>query len=383
MNYPGGSHGVRVVFAFAAAILMLGACQRAPDQPADAVHEARVLTFTEAFRIGDEAAGDTVLLANILGIAVDSKGLVFVTDTGFMGIRLFTSDGVHMANIGREGRGPGEFLGPPSIRTGPGDSLYAWDFRARRLSILSPKDQSFVASLSLESHASTLLVPFVFLGAVDIGFIFLFLPAYGPGSEAPGSRFEQVRLVDWNGRVVYDSVAHLPTQEGLVIATENTVSVGTLPYAVGPHFALSTEQVLYFGSNNAIRITGLAFQGSNQLEIAVPYTPVPVTDTERDSLIANTSQEFRELLRERLPEIKPAFTALLPDDEGNLWIELTQQLGEEAKTWLVVDRSGRVAGRASVPQNVRLRVVRGNRAYGTTRDEQTQSPMVVAWDISS
>ena len=386
MQNLGRSQRVQGLITLAVAMFVLGACQRASNQSSDEGdlgHVQGTITLTEAFRIGDEAAGDTVLFGNIRSIAVDSKGLLYVTDSGFKGVRMFSIDGMPVAEIGREGRGPGEFVRPPSIYAGPGDSLYAWDFQAMRLSVFSPQDQSFVSSLTPESPGDVRLVPYVFLGATDLGILFQYSPAYSPGSEDPGSRHEQVRLVDWNGTVVDDSVAYLPIPEVLVIATDNSVSAMSLPHGVRPHFALSVDQVLYFGLNDAIRIAGVSFQAQKKLEITIPHSPVSLTDSERDTLIANTHEKFRATLRAQLPDVKPAFSRIMPAEDGHLWIELAQRVGEESKTWLVVDQKGIVVGTAKVPQNTWLRVVRGGRVYGTTYEEETGAPIMVAWDIST
>ena len=101
----------------------------------------------------------------------------------------------------------------------------------------------------------------------------------------------------------------------------------------------------------------------------------------REQTIAEVSDDFHGLLRERLPAVKPVFSRLVPDDAGRLWIELTQREGEESRTWLIVDDAGIEIARASVPENVRLRVVQGSRAYGTMTDEATGAPIVAAWDI--
>ena len=126
-----------------AAVQFIGACQPAEDQPGSL--QTSVLALKEAYRIGDEAAGDSVLLGAVRGLAVDSRGQLYITDSGFEGIRVYSFDGVQVDQIGREGRGPGEFARTPTMQIGVGDSLYAWDSYAGQLSIFAPHDHSFVS----------------------------------------------------------------------------------------------------------------------------------------------------------------------------------------------------------------------------------------------
>ena len=361
------------------AVQFIGACQPAEDQPGSL--QTSVLALKEAYRIGDETAGDSVLLGAVRGLAVDSRGQLYITDSGFDGIRVYSLDGVQVDQIGREGRGPGEFARTPTMRIGPGDSLYAWDSYAGQLSIFAPHDHSFVSRLAVGLSESDRLYPTEFLAATSRGFLFRYSPFFSPGSDELSSKHVRVKLVDSNGTIVDESVAELPPREGLAIATGTSVTAYGLPFAVSPHFAIGSTQVLYYGSDDAIRIASLSLQGTNRGEFTVPISPIPLTDAEREQTIAEAPDDFHGLLRERLPAIKPAFSRLVPDDAGRLWIELTQREGEESRTWLIVDDAGIEIARASVPENVRLRVVQGSRAYGTMTDEATGAPIVAAWDI--
>ena len=386
MTHTATPHKSRAAAILSVVVLAAGTCRCAGDlRPSEsgASPEANVLSLTEVFRVGDETAGDSLLLGTIRDMAVDSKGRLYVTESGFRPIRLFSRDGALVANIGQEGSGPGEFLATPSVQVGPGDSLYTWDYMTRRLSTFSPLDHSPASMMSPRLSDSGEFYPAEFLGVTNRGILFRYAAFAMSASEYLGGRVELVNLLGWDGAIVLDSIAQLPSRIDLFVETENSAVHGTLPFAVGPHFAVSADQVLYYGLDDSIHITGVPLQGNDALEFAVSHTPVPVTDAERYTLIADALDELRDMLRARLPEIKPAFTRLIPDDKGHLWIELTQRLGEETKTWLVVNQSGLVAGRTSVPQNVQLRVVRGNRAYGTMVEEETEAPIVVAWDISS
>ena len=386
MTNSKGPYSFRAVFTLVAAMLVLGACQRANDQRSsegDASSEESVLTLTEAFRIGDESAGDSLLFGFVLGMAVDSRGQLYITHDRLKRIRKFSKEGIQIGEIGREGEGPGEFIDMPDVHLGPGDSLYAWDIWASKLTIFSPQDHLYVTSLkpSFSEDGS----PRDFLGATDIGLLLQYASGYSPDSDESDPNFLRIKLVDWSGTVISDSVAQLPQSNLLVRIEELTISFDVLPFGSGGSLAFSTDQVLYYGTTGSIHITALPFRGGQQPEfdITVPHTPIPVTQSERQEAIANARDGFQEMVRARIPEVKPAFKTLVPDDEGRLWIELTQQEGEQTSTWLVVNKNGLVVGKTSVPQGVRLRVVRGRRAYGIVTEEGTAAPTVVAWDISS
>ena len=113
-----------------------------------------VVEFTEAYRIGDEEAGDSIFFGNVVSMAVDSEGQLYLTDAGNKSIQMFSPDGVPIREIGREGGGPGEFEWTPSVHIGPGDTLYAWETNKYRLTTFSPEDQSLVSRASFKTPKS-------------------------------------------------------------------------------------------------------------------------------------------------------------------------------------------------------------------------------------
>ena len=77
-----------------------------------------------------------VLIGRMGDIAVDHSGRVYIVDIQQKMIHVFNPTGRYITHIGRKGRGPGEFVVPPSI-TITSNQLYAYDLMAVRLSIFS------------------------------------------------------------------------------------------------------------------------------------------------------------------------------------------------------------------------------------------------------
>lgn len=371
-----------------AVLLALSACRPASDQPSsqtDADSETVSFKLTEAFRIGDESAGDSLLFGWVNDLAVDSKGQLYVTHDRLKRIRKFSQDGVLVGDIGREGEGPGEFIEMPNVHIGPMDSVYAWDSWVNRLTIFSPQEHAYVTSFTpSDSEDETFSPSSNFLGASSQGLLLQYSSGYNPESENTETRPLRIKLLGWNGAVLSDSVIQLST-DVLVRITETSIRFASLPYARSARFAFSNDQVLYFGTNDAIHVAAVPFGGGQEsrFEISVPHTPIAVTQSERQEAITSYGEDFEEMIRARLPDFKPAFGTLIPDDEGRLWFELSQPESDQTRTWHIVERDGRVVGMATVPQRVRLRVVRNNRAYGIMTGEESGALMVVAWDVHS
>ena len=85
-------------------------------------------------------------------VARDRRGRIFAVAQPAHRILVFDSAGRFVRRVGRQGSGPGEYLGIMRIVSGPGDSLWVVDGADRRVTILTPAleyARSFVAPTDL------------------------------------------------------------------------------------------------------------------------------------------------------------------------------------------------------------------------------------------
>jgi len=348
-----------------------------------------IVEFTEAYRIGDEGAGDSILFGNVVSMAVDSQGRLYLTD--FMGnksIQLFSPDGVPIREIGREGGGPGEFEFTPTVHIGPGDTLYAWETNKFRLTTFSPEDQSLVSSNTIGNPGSRDPRPLRFLGAVNQGYLMEFSGSYIPGSLVQYDMGHFAKVVTWDRNAPGDRMAQLPSANYVVfdasaISGFSGSGVRFLPYSARPNYVLSADQILYYGMSDAIQLTGTTLEGEDVRKISLPHTPVPVSASERESGAGRIQlEQLRKDVLANIPEHKPAYARLMSDDAGHIWMWLSKPENEQTSTWLVMNALGETVATAQVPDGMRLMAVRGGRAYGSQTDENSGVPIVIAWEIS-
>ena len=351
------------------------------DSAAAMQARAPVLKLTEVFRIGDEEAGDTLLFGIPRDMAVDSQGRLYVADTDWDGLLVFSDTGAPEGVIGRAGKGPGEFERVSAVHIDAQDSVYTWDGILNRITIFTPDEHGYVRSFVVPREA---LFTGGFVGATDRGFLFRYFAIPGMRLPAGMENLAKVKLLDWSGETIMDSVAYLPGQEWVVHDVGRGLSAIDLPLGPEPHFALASDQVLYYGSSSTIRLMRTTMDGASHDIIDVPHTPVRVSKAERDRIGEEQEKRaMKDLVRDRLPDVKPAFVRILPDDEGRLWIALSRAEKETVVEWLVVDSTGTVVARIELPEQVTLFAIRGGRVYGRLTSPETGAPMVVAWSIDS
>jgi DNA-binding beta-propeller fold protein YncE len=78
------------------------------------------------------------------GLAVDSRGNVFVADTGNKAIVIFDPDGKYLAQVGMPGMGLGQFDEPVAIALDVFGNLYVTDTWNQRVQVLAPDASGLV-----------------------------------------------------------------------------------------------------------------------------------------------------------------------------------------------------------------------------------------------
>lgn len=360
---------------------------------ADAQSDTAPYKLTEIFRVGDEARGDTILFKNhrYAEIAVNSLNQLFVGGFNEVPIMAFSDGGDFIGFVGSEGKGPGEFQSSTSVLVGPQDSIYVFDANSDLLSVYEPETLQFAYSLSLANPESP-SSPSRLLGVSRKGILFRYTPRFRPpgnplGGYDPGeSRSDVVYLIDRQSSVAVASMAKLPAKEHVVRASSNeessSISVMSLPFGREPFFVFH-DGLLYAGWNDAIDISIISENGGTVRTIRMEREAVPVTRKEVESMVSSRSRrDRRDILRSKLlPETKPAYDAIIVDDQGHIWIREYPNTEAEFAKWLIVDPNGRLVGQMELSTNLLLKVIKGGRAYGSFYSNNS-GPYIVVYSIT-
>ncbi|MDE2771906.1 MAG: 6-bladed beta-propeller [Bacteroidota bacterium] len=371
-------------------LLVLGACQQQDVSIEESLARATEFTLTEVFRIGDETAGDIVVFGGDLEVAVNSRGQLFVTDRQVVGIRVFSNTGALMQRIGRGGDGPGEFRSTPLIHVGPKDTVYALDTRATRLAVFAPNNFAPVETIDIsgtetfDAEFQTIQVVRYLIGVVEDGFLVQYRDAKIPlMSDMDAPEHTVLKLLNWNGDVSADTLVKMPDRDMVYAQARGQRSMmAKIPFGRDAFMALSPDNLLYYGRNDAIEIQIHSIDGTTRRSIRVPHDPVPVTDDERYNWVSAYPDGTQDEMRSVLPRTRPAYEALLLDDSERIWLRLSAPEGALETRWIVVDLEGRIQATTKLRSTIWLKVVAGNRAIGTSIDEEQGDPLVVAYEIT-
>lgn len=99
--------------------------------------EKSEITIIKEHQIGQLDGPEEFLFVNIVDVAVNSKGDIYVADRRLNEIRKFNKDGEYLLTMGRQGQGPGEFQGIKTISVINHDNLITYDNAVGRISLFS------------------------------------------------------------------------------------------------------------------------------------------------------------------------------------------------------------------------------------------------------
>ena len=250
-------------------------------------------------------------------------------------VLLVGADGEIAATLGREGDGPGEYMGVGSVVRMGADSLAVWDAERRRISIFTEDGTfrrevdmrdgaplSWIASPNFsEPSARTYL-----LRSAPGSFVLFAVGMFGPGDgvrrvAAPTTR------IDSNGRLLA-TLGSFPGE-----ATFMTDATGTAPYPLGADtYATASGDGIIVGTAEEAEYRVYDLDGSLERIVRWPESdrtvrgPVLAEWTRfLDAFLASMPQAERSGIRDILdampsPERLPAFGGLVGSDSGDVWI---------------------------------------------------------------
>lgn len=306
-----------------------------------------------------------------------SDGRIVVSDLGSRQVRIFGSNGQLLHVSGRQGSGPGEYQAPWWLARASADTIIVYDYQLRRISVLDP-DGTLVRNLSLAGSE----VPADKIFPLEDG-DFVATPAWNPSALPrdldPGLYRPQqpiVRLLA--DGVVADTLALFPGQEISVSDANGERLVGPAPFG----HALSVwvaQDTLYVGTGDALEIQVLGIDGRLRRKVRIPTTRVPIDNVDLEHLAESqgallSSDRQRIYLRNHLmtahrPKLKPAFSRLLVDPSGSVWLSPTLDSQFPREPWTIIDSDGSFLGTLVMPDGLEILEIGHDYVLGRWRDE--------------
>ncbi len=273
------------------------------------------LTLTEELRIGavtGDSSTDPAVFGDVIGLAVDDLGRIYVADGQWHEIRVFDSGGGFLRRFGRRGEGPGEFAELGGILWHP-TGLWAMDRRARRLTVFdslgnvlatAPHHDEVLNSRSWEPIVSS---------AGDLFEEDWGAPPWGPRIFKVEIRNLGVSVVDTLALAAVSPPTR--TVESRGPGGLRGMQMVTAPSGARPRWSADWEGNIWFGNSGEFRLHKVNPAGDTVLTVELRRPPVALERRQLDSLSEATGFRVADL-----PKHRDVLGSINVARDGRIWI---------------------------------------------------------------
>lgn len=270
------------------------------------------------------------IFGQIYSLATAQDGTIYVMDRQVPALRVYNADGTYRTTFGRKGGGPGEYERPDGglnvltdgrvvlrdpgnariqVFSPEGQSLDTWPirgtFNTSRRMVVDQHDRSHTLIL-LDQDASVLDWE---TALVQIS------PEGAPGDtlRIPDTEFEPPTI----------EATHVDDEGG------TSMSVNGVPFAPGENAVLSPFGYFIHAISTDYELT-LLRKDAPILRIEKVYSPVPVTQGEKDEEQASQTRNMRftdpnwRWDGPPIPDQKPPFSRFFAGEDGTIWVQVHQ-----------------------------------------------------------
>ena len=327
--------------------------------------------------IGELDGEEPYMLHRAGSVARLSDGRIMVENSGSSEVRMFDASGSHLVSWGGEGEGPGEFMPLTRAAPWPGDSIVAWYSSGRGISVFD-SDGTYGRSFVLRSdEAEVWRRPRPIAVRADATILAI--------RDPEDADTAVVEIWDADGALSASLGTH-PHREVIVTTNEQGFRELMLT-AYGRELVTGQWGDLVVASHTS-RYEIRAFRDDGTLARIVRREHVLRAPTEEDrksyideqlAMFAANPHLPPEMVEQArkswestpLAEAFPAFSRVLSDAAGNLWVREYDfpREGRPAPLWTVFDPDGRVLGFMETPKGLGVVQIGEDYILGHYRDE--------------
>lgn len=346
---------------------------------------------TTSFRLVEDAViappeGSPGELSDINGVAADARGNVYVFQRKPALIRVYSTDGEWMRDIGREGDGPGEYRqGMFGIHR---DTLFIQDPNNTRLTTFLTSGE-FIGSHTSQCCWWTSVFPVFEDGTIGIT---------GPPPANAADRQGALYLTHLDG-TVSDTVL-LPirqSDDSRMWKIEMKSGKGTMMMGMGIPLQPGVTTAYLpnrrkVGGNTASYSLAITGMHDDTLRVfTAPAEPRSITEGERDSIfeaaVEGVGAQWREAMRavakpNDIPMSWPLWTEIIVDDRSRIWVGRPGARGP-LSTLDVFSADGVLLGSVIPPAGFKLRGSWAGGKFYQISESEDGLPQVTVWRIDS
>ncbi|TVR37015.1 MAG: 6-bladed beta-propeller [Balneolaceae bacterium] len=343
---------------------------------------AATISFTKGAVYGESDEG---FIGRMGDISVDRLGRVFIADVQKQLIYVFESNGRFITQLGREGKGPGEFSYVKSLQT-CNDFLYAFDanFGIQRVSLFTLDTLATGKTIVLARNRSeyiSLAKTYPGIHKIYLRNDCTYLAEFVTHNSNPNKEWQNVEL--WGLLHFLDSTGEITSNKLFEFVEEiRTYKWGLVP--IKPFFGnafivLLSDNTIYWAGPEYFLIKVYSPEGVYRQAFHYPLKKIPLTQESageaevHDLYIQN--MKFMDL-----PQTWPVLTDMKIDDHDRLWIATTVE-DMTIYEWWILEKTGELITKFEWPRDEPIEVVKNGYMYTRETDEETGLQRIVRYRV--
>lgn len=313
-------------------------------------------------------------------VAVDNEGNVYRAEKAQRTILAFDKEGNLIQEIGRDGRGPGEFQTITAIGIHE-DQLSVFDGTLSRISVFNIQNFELIESIPIDPNAwsDKIEAKYYSPGAMTVLNNGMYLTAVAEQKEDE-SMYRAYYMMDANAQIVSGKITETLNKKGHIGKTKAGHSAGIqLPFTVEGKIAVAPSGKVYHINTGEFLIK--AYNETGKVENAI-YYPFEKDGLEEQEVLDEYHPNMHPVLdNAEFPNTWPALESLIVDDENRIWVSTIVD-DKEIRQWYILEESGELLANFSWPRDSEILIIQKGKLYAVETDPETEAKVVVSYDIN-
>ncbi len=320
---------------------------------------------------------DDVLIGRFNSAVADDQGRVYLADSDQNTIHVFQPDGTYSQSIGKEGKGPGEFVNISSLQSDE-KNLYANDFSQRRINVFALESLQFSHTVPLMPGDSDIeelsgTYPSSYFVLPDSTFLVSFSKPFRSAEEDENRKTLYYKL-DHEGSLVSEQIISVQAPQFVTYESGNSVTFWYTEFSGSPLVTPSRGKKIYTAWSQDFLIRVHNPEGKQTAARYYPFDKVPLLRD--DALKLYDNDLYRKAVsRIEIPPHWPAMKGIHTDDQNRLWVSTFVE-DKESYQWWVLGGDGEPLATFTWPRTRSIADIKNGYLYARETDEMGLAQVV-------
>ncbi|MDZ7680977.1 MAG: 6-bladed beta-propeller [Fodinibius sp.] len=335
-------------------------------------------------------------LTKVNGCIIDDKGRVIINDFdkkkeyGFPNVLYaYNADGSYRTQIGRPGRGPGEYSFIFDMQAKAG-KVIVFDLTNKRLNVYDTDGYALDRTILLENFKNTndeaaKGLEFEYVRARMDGNYLVTFSNSAPSADNPTNIY---LLMDTDGNLLDFEPLEFPSSPSIRPPKSNNPQSPSLPlpFLGQSLITLTNDDALYSVWSREFLIKKYDPNGTYQSAIYYPIEGPPF-DLQKYAKAAPFNYKTSEIEKafekadKKIPKTARIIADLKVDDQNRIWVAIPTGIQSETYEWWILEESGRLLAKLTLPRDKPIYDIKNGYLYSKKTNKETGTEYVVKYRI--